>query len=383
MAYALSAGTAKQRPVKSVLTALPPEAETIAELRELYRAAEARAARLRLLSTVGQELALARPAAIDETLQCCAQSLALFLGSTSGSISRSEAATAIPIHSPGPDGAPLAWIAISGCPSLDAIADAEDRQTARMCLDLVGATIDRVERESERAELFAALSEREQRLELLVGRIFSAQEEERRRVSQELHDGVAQTATALARMLEGSGANMEKGLPPEERGQLAGIARDLLKELRAVIAGLRPTLLDDLGLAEALRALGDSLSADGFSVAVLLEPNAARIPAHIETAVFRVAQEAVSNIRKHSGGPCEVVIELRRGEAGDRFLRICDDGLGVRSDMVGSITSGDGNHIGIEVMHERMAAIGGRLEWQPGPSGGVCVKALLPEYSRL
>ena len=368
--------------MSSVLPALPPEAETIAELRDLYRSAEARAARLRLLSTVGQELTLATAETLEATLERCARTLAFFLGGTTAMIRRDPRAAGIAIQAPG-SGDVLARLGIEGCPSLEDVPHEEDRATARLCLDLFGATIERVTREGERARLLSALREREARLEMLVGRIFSAQEEERRRVSGELHDGVAQTATALVRLLEGSGDGTSGAGPLRggERAQLAGIARDLLRELRAVIAGLRPTLLDDLGLEAALQALGDGLAAEGYRVAVHLAPAPGRLAPHVETALFRVAQEAVANIRKHAGGPCAVRLELDLSPASPR-LHIRDTGRGLTTPGYGLQPDGGrpdgGRHVGIAVMHERMAAIGGSLCWEAGPQGGVCVTALLP-----
>lgn len=364
--------------MNSPLPALPIETETIAELRELYRAAEARAARLRLLSTVGQALALADAETMDEALQGGMKSLAFFLGRSGAALQPAAGGAGIPVYAPGEGGEVVAVLLIEGCPTLDAIADEEDRETARMCLELFGATIDRVSRYQERSALLRALTEREQRLELLVSRFFSAQEEERRRVSHDLHDGVAQTATALVRMLEGSGKSAPQELPSAERASLAAIARDLLKELRAVIGGLRPTLLDDLGLAAALQALADGLQNDGFAVTVRLDPAASRLPPTVETALFRVAQESVANIRKHAGAGCAVSIELELAEDRQRFLRICDTGMGVAPQPDSGALPGDGNHVGIEVMQERMTAIGGTLEWVADKGRGVRVTAYLP-----
>lgn len=378
MAYAVLQQVTRKQVMNSPLPALPIETETIAELRELYRAAEARAARLRLLSSIGQALALAGPETMQDALQTCARSLAFFLGSNGATIERGGSGPGIPVHAPGGMAGPVAMLVVDSCPSLDAIADPEDRETARMCLELFGATIDRVAREQERASLVRALTEREHRLEMLVSRFFSAQEEERRRVSHELHDGVAQTATALVRLLEGSGQGTQQGLAPEERANLATIARDLLKELRAVIGGLRPTLLDDLGLAAALQALADGLENDGFEVAISLDPAAARLPPSVETALFRVAQESVTNIRKHAGAGCAVSIELELSEGRQRYLRICDAGAGLAQPVHDLSSPGDGNHVGIEVMQERMSAIGGTLEWVAGEHGGVTVTAILP-----
>lgn len=342
--------------------ALAPEVETVAELRELYRAAEARAARLRLLSTTGRQLAMAEAVTIEPIMQGCADRIAYFLGQRGGAV-LAPGAAGLPIPAPGSEGRILAILAVEGLAGLEDISDPEDREAVRLQLEMMGATIDRITRERE-------LQEREARLEFVVGRLFSAQEEERRRVSHELHDGVAQTATALARLLEGADS-------AASRPKLAGIARDLVGELRAVIRGLRPTILDDLGLEAGLRALADALEAEGYRVDVTISSDVAQWPGHIETALYRVAQEALSNIRKHAGGPCAVILELSaRREAAAPFLRIADQGQGARAGG-----SADRLHFGVDVMRERMASIGGALEWRAAPGGGVTVLATFPKVA--
>ncbi len=365
--------------MRQTLVALPPQVETIAELRELYRAAEARSARMRLLFTAGQDLAQADAATLDMVMQHCAERLAYFVGRSAARFSRQQAPGAIPLPAPGSSEERVGWIVIEGLSTVEQLDDAEDRTTFAMYLELMGATADRIAREAERTHLLAALQEREQRLESLVSQLFSAQEEERRRVSHDLHDGVAQTATALVRMLEGAGPAGGEDIRASDRAQLAAIARDLVSELRAVIGGLRPTLLDDLGLKAALQALSESLQQDGFDVRLSLDRTMARLPQTVETALFRVAQEAVANIRKHAGGPCLVSVELGAGsdEEGG-YLRICDSGKGLDPARPVSLQAPLGTHVGIAVMRERMAAIGGRLEWRAGEAGGVSVTAYLP-----
>lgn len=382
MAYALSGGDVRREAMRPVLPVLPVEADTVAELRALYRAAEARAARLRLLSGIGQELTLATAETLDERLQRCARSVAFFLGQGRGAIVREAPEAGIAIPSPGSAGATAAWLVVDGLTDPATVDDPEDRDTLVMCINLFGATIDRLEREHERAVLLTALQEREQRLEALVGRIFSAQEDERRRVSQDLHDGVAQTATALVRMLEGTGAARQADLAATERVRLAGIARALLRELRAIIGGLRPPLLDDLGLAAALQALGDGLAADGHAVAVTLDAAELDLAAPVETALFRVAQEAVANIRKHAGAPCPVTISLTKQPDGGCVLRIVDQGRAAPERATAASAAGPGAQIGIEGMRERMAAIGATLDWRSLPEGGVAVTATLPGQVR-
>ncbi len=355
---------------------LPTDGETIAELRELYRAAEARAARLRFLSVSGRKLAEAGPDNLDTILQACADSLAFFAGCRSASVRCADLSSGIPIHAPGADGARVATLFVEGLPSLDAIPDGEDREALRMQLEMMGSTIDRINTDKERSTLLAQLQEREKTLELLLERIFTAQEEERRRVSHELHDGVAQDATALVRLLESMEATKRDdpiGVSPVK------VARSLVSELRRVIAGLRPTLLDDLGFLAALNSLADGLEDEGFTVTRYLEGDDKALSTLYETALFRVAQEAITNIHKHAGGSCQVTLEARL-DADPMVLLVSDQGRGPSKATLAS--SGiDGHNIGIDVMKERMSALGGVLEWSAGDAGGVTVKAILPRKS--
>lgn len=355
-------------------SALPSDSETIAELRELYRAAEARAARLRLLSVSGRELAKADEATLGEVLKACAERLAFFAGRQSAEIAPAARA-GIAVRAPGPDGVVVARLVIPGLEDLASIPDAEDREALRMQLELMGTTIHRIERERERSELLAALQERERRLALMLEKVFTAQEEERRRVSHELHDGLAQTATALVRLLEGAEHDLAAATAPAPKE----VARGLVSELRRVIAGLRPTLLDDLGLLAALQSLGEGLAAGGFAVRMELGGEDARLAPLVETALFRVAQEATANIHKHSGGPCAVTIEARLA-SDPILLRITDEGCGPALPNRGH-EGGTGHRIGIDVMNERMTALGGTLDWRGEPGRGVTVEARLPRGS--
>ena len=367
------------QPPSSVLDS---QIETISELRQLYRAAEARAARLRLLSSSGRELAKTGIDGVEDVLTHIGAQLAYFLGHTRADITLDPDGPGMPIPAPGDDAHIVGRIHIHGLASLEDIAEDEDRDAYRMHIEMMGATIDRISRERERTKLLSALHERELHLEYLVGRIFSAQEEERRRVSHDLHDGVAQTATALVRMLEGESSKPAADIPAASRARLTSIARDMVTELREVIAGLRPTLLDDLGLEAAVRAMADALANDGFEVVLHIDSPLEPFPGHIETALFRVAQEAVTNIRKHAGTGCRVELELRPSQLKNwPYLRVEDFGKGCNYTLAEASLVRDGTHIGIDVMRERMAAVGGELLWGPKQNGGVAVTAHFPEMT--
>lgn len=336
---------------------MPEQFETVAELRQLYRAAEARAARLRLLARNGRDLAEARPATVDAVLAQVATRLAHFLGRASAQVVNGpEPAPGLPLPSPGDRSVKLGHVVIDGLVSVEDIADAEDREVVALQLEQMALAIDRIERE--------------QRLEFVIGRLFNAQEEERRRVSHELHDGVAQTATALVRMLDGSGRGSER---------LAEIGRGLVRELRSVIGGLRPPQLDDLGLEAALRTLADELRSDGYEVDVRIGPGPMRWPPHGETAMYRVGQEALVNVRKHAGGPCRVELTIEAfPERGTSRLTVRDHGSGCARDPRRQAAD-RGTEVGIHVMRERIAALGGTLHWSSAPGSGTTVMAELQE----
>jgi len=349
------------------------ERETVSALRALYRASEARAARLRLLMEAGRDLALADAETIDAVLKQSARRAALFAGHASGEIVTESGADGIALIAPGPDPRQIATLVMSGGDTQSAQLDEEDHGALLMLAQLAAAAIDRVDREAERNALLRLLQDREHRLELVVSRLFSAQEEERRAVSRDLHDGVAQTATALYRKLEAFEHSGGLQIPPD----LSRIARSLVQELRSVIAGLRPPALDDLGLAAAVSALAHGLRTEGYDVAVeTTGPD--RWPPVLETAFFRIAQEAFANIRKHAGGTCRVEVALFGDPAGGRWrLLIRDHGSGFSPGGPSGPTSADGERIGLEVMQERMTAVGGQLSVIAKPGGGVQIEALV------
>lgn len=351
---------------------LPSAPETVGELRALYRAAEARAARLRLLIEAGRDLSAADNATLEAVLSQAARRAALFAGHTEGVVALDPLAGGLDLIAPGPDPRKVGALQFIAHGHATAGRDEEDANALDMLCQLMAAAIDRVHRERERDRLLDMLRDRERRLEAVVGRLFAAQEEERRRVSRELHDGVAQSAGALFRQLE---AQAGASPSPEALQRLAQTAQGLVRELRAAIADLRPTTLDDLGLPAAIGALAEGLGQAGFEVqASVAGPE--RWPPVLETAFFRVAQEAVSNIRKHAGGPCKVRITLSGDPQRAQWrLAIRDWGQGFTSRRPTEVAAGD--HIGLEVMSERMAAIGGRLSVATPSAGGVEVTAVL------
>jgi PAS domain S-box-containing protein len=232
----------------------------------------------------------------------------------------------------------------------------------------------------ENAQLYHELAERKRQLEDLVARLLSAHEEERRRVAYEVHDGVAQVAASAHQHLQAYGAR-HRPRRPEARRELdraIALAQQTVQEARRVVAGLRPTVLDDFGLATALRHEVEALRADGWDVAYDQELGAERLPASVETALFRVAQEAIVNARKHSRGT-RLAVGLHRGPDAVR-LEVRDWGAGF--DPSAPAPAPPGERVGIAGMQERVTLLGGTFHLDSRPGHGTRLVADVPLSDR-
>ncbi len=162
----------------------------------------------------------------------------------------------------------------------------------------------------KRAEM--ALRESEDRLQILSRRVVEVQEEERRRLARELHDEIGQVLTAIGMNLQAIMA--AGGHAKEQRIEecLAIVDRAFL-QVRDLALDLRPPMLDDLGLAAALRWLVDrQAQRDGLIAHILAEPGETELPLILATACYRVVQEAMTNIARHAGAT-QVWVELHAG----------------------------------------------------------------------
>lgn len=225
----------------------------------------------------------------------------------------------------------------------------------------------------ENARLYGELAERERRLQELVARLIEAQEKERRRVAYEVHDELTQVAVAAHQHLQA----FTTYYPPDspQGKELVERAAELVKltveESRRVIADLRPTVLDDFGLSVALRQQVETLREDGWDIIYNETLGDERLPTAIETALYRVAQEALTNVRKHAQ-TAQVNVALERENDHVR-LEIRDRGKGFDSaELVGN---GPGERVGISGMKERIALVGGKLEIDSRKDLGTSVTA--------
>jgi PAS domain S-box-containing protein len=229
----------------------------------------------------------------------------------------------------------------------------------------------------ENARLYAELAERENRLQDLIRKLITAQEEERRKVSYEVHDGLAQTAAGAHQLLQ---AFARQHPPTSDKGR-KDLARALqlvqqtVGEARYVIADLRPTALDDFGLAAAVRLQVEKISNQGSQIDYEEALGDERLPPEVETALYRVAQEALTNVHKHAPS-ARVRISLRRLNDSVR-LQVRDWGPGFNPEKI-TDGGGPGERLGLSSMRERMALLGGHLEVHSRPGEGTLVVAEIP-----
>src|SRR5215203_2152399 len=226
----------------------------------------------------------------------------------------------------------------------------------------------------ENARLYTELSERENQLRDLVGRLIRAQEEERRRVAYDIHDGLAQSAAAAHQHLQAFARHHTicSARDQEELDEALELVRELVGEARRVIYDLRPTVLDDFGLAAAVRLQVAKLRADGLEIDLEESLGDGRLPQEVETTLFRVTQEALTNIRKHARATKARVVLDRPGNV--VRLLVSDEGGGFIPNGKAS-TNGRGEKVGLSGMRERVSLLGGSFELHSEPGRGTTIEA--------
>lgn len=193
----------------------------------------------------------------------------------------------------------------------------------------------------------------------LMGKIISAQEEERKRVARELHDEVAQSIASLMLQLAAIEASVPEGQDTEQQRHLAQQARiyadRTLAETRRMIQDLRPSTLDDMGLVAAVRWYANSRSqATGTQVRFSVSGEVPALESTMETAVFRIFQEAISNATRHAQAHnIEVTLSFSEQRL---YAEVVDDGVGFDIPEARAKTG-----VGIVGMEERAELIGGHL----------------------
>ena len=231
----------------------------------------------------------------------------------------------------------------------------------------------------ENAMILDNLKEQQHRVEKLLAQTVQAQEEERKRISVELHDSVAQWLVGVSYQLQVCRALLsETGNNSEAQSELAEIEATLdksVKEMRRVMAGLHPPALDELGLVHALRQALEGLKPDGIAYHLETAGEAARLPGSTEVAVYRVVQEALTNVRKHS--EASVVILHIQFEPENVSVDVSDNGKGfnLAKTMRSAISVG---HMGLLGMSERVSMLGGTLKIETRPGAGTSISLTIP-----
>jgi two-component system sensor histidine kinase UhpB len=256
------------------------------------------------------------------------------------------------------------------------LAPLTDPDVADLVLE-VNALWDRLDADA------ATIREKTEQAERLAAEVILAQEEERRRVARELHDEAGQALTALIIGLERGLAGMPEAyasdLPVQPRkliSDLRDLAAHTLDEVRNISAELRPSVLDDLGLVAALRQYARTTGErSGLAVTVSVigwEQSDERLPAEVETALFRIAQEALTNTIRHAQAST-VTIRLRR-TLGSVVLELRDDGVGL-----GAVPPDDRlHHLGMFGMRERTRLLGGDFVATPVSPRGTLIRVDIP-----
>lgn len=212
----------------------------------------------------------------------------------------------------------------------------------------------------------------------LSGRLLRLQDEERRRISRELHDSVGQILAAISMNIAKVKREKEKLSPAAQRSveENTNLVEQASTEIRTMAYLLHPPLLDEIGLESAIRDfIGGFGRRSGINVNLIIEPRFDRLSPELEIAAFRVVQESLTNVHRHSGSKTALVRLSRKH--GCVHLEISDEGRGIPVDKQIDLNSSGTMGVGVPGMRERIEQLGGTL--QVDSSGkGTTVTATLP-----
>ncbi len=233
------------------------------------------------------------------------------------------------------------------------------------------------------ARLHRQLVARERAHENFVEQVIEAQELERRRLAGDIHDGISQRLVTLSYRLDAAAqaakSPADHAALTEQLDRARELAELTLQEARAAISGLRPPVLDDLGLSGGLASLARSIPQIDIDLDIGVELADNRLPDHIELALYRIAQECLQNVVKHARADhARLTFGVDRTDNGEvARLEIVDDGIGF--DTLENPLGGDemGGY-GLLSMAERAEIVGGRLNIRSRPGNGTAVTATIP-----
>lgn len=227
------------------------------------------------------------------------------------------------------------------------------------------------------AALYRALQEKDRQLHAAASHILKAQDEERKRIAYDIHDGLAQMIASTHQRLQAYRAHPDP-LAPEAVHELDSVERQLrqsMEEARRVIGALRPSILDDFGLETALRQhLADRQAETGWDIDADIDLSDVQLSPDLQNAVYRIVQEATTNAMKHAGSDRLAVKIGRVGRWLEVVVRDWGAGFGPEASQPGA----NGQRIGLSGIADRAALLGGTLRIESKPNQGTALRVRLP-----
>jgi signal transduction histidine kinase len=264
----------------------------------------------------------------------------------------------------------VAFVAVSG--AIVAIGERNRRH-----LEMVRLSQDRLEERLR--ERTAELDIANQGLGDLTARLLQLQDEERRRIARELHDSAGQSLTALALNLSSLGTEIERlAKSAKTVSDSVVLVNDMSRDIRTISYLLHPPLLDEAGLASALRwYIRGFTERSGIQVELELPEDFERLPRDVETAIFRLVQECLTNIHRHSESPTATIGVVQSN--GQVRIEVRDQGKGIPPDKRIELLSAGTPGVGLRGMRERLRQLGGTLEINSDGNGsGTQIVVRLP-----
>lgn len=235
---------------------------------------------------------------------------------------------------------------------------------------------ERKRREEERLATSKVLSSTKEELRAVTARLFRVQEEERAQIARNLHDDVCQRVALVQMSIEALWETLPMALRGAQVADYSGILTELgtlYHQLRDISHQLHPSILDDLGLVEALRSLAESFERRySLPTRVISRDFPERISVELSVELYRIAQEALNNVVHHAGGDVTVTITLQRAPGGLE-LSISDTGAGMDTEKM-KLAKG----LGLKSMAERAALVGGSLAIESELGEGTCIRVRVP-----
>jgi PAS domain S-box-containing protein len=229
-----------------------------------------------------------------------------------------------------------------------------------------------------------SLKKSEERYRFLASKLLRVQEDERKRIGTDLHDGIGQTLVAVKLWVEMALLARDEGNLKEALEKLKSVAPmlgNVIREIRAIFTGLRPTMLDNLGLVSTLQwfcmefqRLHPEYRIEHKS---LVEEE--KIPEQLKVAIFRIVQESLNNIAKHSNAEFVEIVLAKSGE--DIELVVSDNGVGMDLNQI--LHSSTARSLGLTSMRERVEMFGGSFAITSGPGEGTTIRACWPVVAEL